>query len=92
MKISFEQLTVSSTVKSLTESKYIAMNKCWARVTVGTAGIRFQLDGSNPTGESGETLAVGDILTLNNLIEIKQFRAIRDGSTDAEMRVHYFES
>jgi hypothetical protein len=65
-----------------------------AVITVDTAAINFCVDGSTPTITSGthqgHLLNVGDILTLNDITEIKMFRCINAvASSGSVVKVTY---
>jgi len=65
-----------------------------AVITVDTAAINFCVDGSTPTVTSGthqgHLLNVGDVLTLNDITEIKLFRCINAvASNGAVVKVTY---
>jgi hypothetical protein len=65
-----------------------------AVITVGTGAITFTTDGSTPTVISGthqgHLLNPGDIVTLNDISEIKQFRCINSvASNGAVIKVSY---
>ena len=46
-----------------------------------TAQIRWTIDGTAPTSSVGTLLEVGETLTISNPGDIKNFRAIRTGSS-----------
>ncbi len=65
-----------------------------AVITVETAGINFCVDGTTPTVTSGtyqgHLLGVGDVLTLNDIAEIRKFRCINAvDSSGAVVKVTY---
>lgn len=65
-----------------------------AVITVETAGINFCVDGTTPTVTSGtyqgHLLNVGDVLTLNDISEIRKFRCINAvASSGAVVKVTY---
>jgi hypothetical protein len=55
-----------------------------AVITVGAAGIRFVLDGSEPTATYGHIGSTSQTITLENEQEVAGFRAIRSGGSDSE--------
>lgn len=78
------------------------LNRCkkdwkpqYARIYVDCAGIRFTRNGSHPYYHAteanciGEQAAANSTIELHGLNEIKHFRAIRDGGTDAKLMVEY---
>lgn len=90
----FEKITVSSTAIGITST---LVNKPsttngqsrtaeFALITVETDSIRYRTDGTNPDSTTGHLLVAGDALTLDNLDDIRRFRAIRV-TTDATIQV-----
>ena len=87
----YESLTISSTAVGLTASVYGEdVRVMQAFITLESAQIRFRIDGNNPTTTEGHLLEAGQNLTLENYNAIKNFRAIRTGSSDGNIRVTYF--
>ncbi len=88
----YESVTISSTVTGLTASAYTPAEGflCGALVTVEGAQVRFRVDGGNPSTTEGHLLNVGDTLTLVNAMEVKNFKAIRAGASDATLRITYY--
>ena len=76
-----ESVTVDATVGGvgLTATTYLRARKAF--LTLETAQIRFTLDGTTVTSSVGHLMEVGQILTLENPDEIRNFRAIRTGSS-----------
>lgn len=95
----YEDVTVSSSVIGLTESKYkvdseIGKNSIdyFARravITVEDAAFRYRYDGDDPTASVGHAAANGSVIVLVGEQAISQFKAIRTGGTDATLRVTY---
>lgn len=88
-----EEITVSTSVKSLTAATYAASGG-WgsaqkAVVQVLNASIRFKLNGDDPTSSTGFGESPGSTFTLDNEAEIIGFRAIRSGGSDAKIIVSY---
>lgn len=85
----FETLTIDNTSggKSLTSSKYGTNTK--ALITAETAQMRFTIDGTAPTATNGHILNIYDIIQLNSLSDITNFRAIRTGTTSGTLMVTY---
>jgi hypothetical protein len=52
--------------------------------------INFTLDGTTPTASVGFLAAATDQIHLNGIQEIRAFRAIRNGASDATLEVTYF--
>ena len=84
-----ESITVSTVAKTLTSGTY--GNNSRAFIQCQGANVRYWLDGSTPTTSSGHILYVGDTLTLHTAVELANFKAIRDDSTDAVLAVSYFK-
>lgn len=90
--VGYETITVSTTAIGLTKAKYDKVPPAiGARITIDTAPIRWTADGSTtPTSSEGNfgipTQAPLE-LTAN---ELPNFSAIRQGSSDAKLRVTYY--
>ena len=54
----------------------------------GVAGMRFRIDGTNPTAAEGHLLHDEDSITISGLGDLNRFRAIRVGA-DVTIRVTY---
>ena len=92
----FETITISTTAKSLTASKYTKSSgetfTEYARkalITVEDAQLRFRFDGGTPTASVGHLLTQKDSITLIGAYNIKNFKAIRKGSSDSKISVTY---
>jgi hypothetical protein len=88
-----EIVTVANTVTSLTSSTYTANGAKEARalITNEAGEVRFWLDGSTPTANEGHILGVGDLTALENLDQIRGFRAIRTGANSGILSVSYLK-
>lgn len=89
----FEQITVSTTEKTLTASKYkesstIGGAHC-ALVTNSGASIRYTYDGTTPTSTVGHLLPDGGNIVLTGQNQMASFQAIRAGSTDSVITITY---
>jgi hypothetical protein len=86
-----EQITVSSTVKTLTAAKYAGAQK--AVMYVETNDIRVTLDGTTtPTSAGVGLLIKKDVLytdLLSSYSAIVNFKAVRNSSTDAKITISY---
>ena len=82
-----ESLTVAGTAIPLTPDTYATYSA--ALISVGTAAIRFWLNGVAPTATAGHPLEVGDTLMLENHQEIVGFRGIRRDGVSAVLEVSY---
>jgi len=86
--INSEAITVSSTAigitASLLSSGTTRAQKSEGLCTVESNQIRYRVDGSNPTTSVGHVADPGDIIHLEGLSELVNFRAIRT-SADAKL-------
>ena len=87
----FEQTTVSTDVKALNPEHYkhgyeIADS---ANLTVRGGAIYCRMDGGDPQDGLGTFLGAGDSITLESTNEVKFFKAVRSGSSDAIIAVDY---
>jgi hypothetical protein len=97
-----EKITVSTTAIELDDDKYLATTESVggrvgakeALITVEDAPIRFTLDGTTPVDgtDTGHVLPSASSITVYGLANIRQFRAVRSGGTDAVINVTYFRS
>lgn len=91
---SFESITVSGTVVTLTASKLSPTDgtppAVSALLSLETAAIRYRLDEVDPTTSEGHLLASGDELLLESITALRQFKAVKDTDTDAVLKVSYF--
>lgn len=88
----FESLTVSSTAIGATASVYSPSGATGAErafLSCENAPIRYCYDGTTPTATVGHLLAPGELLIIEQPLNIAQFRAIRSGGTDARLQVTY---
>jgi hypothetical protein len=88
--VSFQQVTVSSTAVGLSIPTGVRPRMVF--LSVNTNGIRYRLDGSDPTSTVGHVAAAAGgpseaIVSTGLLGErmILNFRMIRNGATDAEV-------
>jgi len=81
-------LTVSSTAVPLTSPPDEARA---AEIYVRTASVVFvRSPGDPPTATRGFQADAGDIILLHSQSEVQNFRAIRQGATDATLDIEYF--
>ena len=86
-----EQITVSSTVMGLTNLPNAARR---AVIQVKTAGIYFTEDGVTPSSTNGLSAEADDILEYLDAdyqTVLKNFKAIYQGTTDAKLKVTYYD-
>ncbi len=55
----------------------------------GVAGMRFRIDGTDPTAAEGHLLHDEDSITVSGLGDLNRFRAIRVGAGVVTIRVTY---
>lgn len=48
---------------------------------VATAQIRYRVDGPSPTSSVGILAEIGDVISLNSFLVLRNFKAIRTGGT-----------
>lgn len=97
---SFEQLTVTTAVKTLTAAKYSGLmasergrgrNAMRARITAdATNGFRYTVDGTAPSLTLGHPVLGGAEIILEGYDAIKAFKAFRSGGADAVINVTYY--
>jgi len=89
----FEQITISTAVKTLTSATYrfdsSGEKAKRALITCENAQIRYTYDGTTPTASVGHLLNPMDILVLTGSDNISNFKAIRKGSTDGQISCTY---
>jgi len=85
-----ENITVSSSVKQLTSSK-ITTDVVYVRVQCQVASIRVTEDGTNPNPSTpvGEIYQPEDIFEVWGSDACKDFKMIREGTSDANVEVTY---
>ena len=93
----YEVVNVGATVVALSITKikpqsgpFNKQSAFAALLSLETADIRFRLDGGQPSGTDGHYLTSGDTLLLTGTQALKQFQAIRAGTTNGTLRVTYF--
>ncbi len=95
----YETVTVSSSVVGLTAGKIQPTSgraALGAALTVEGGNIRYRLDGGNPVaGSAGHlgydaSVAPGQAIWLYGTENLRNFRAVREGASDAALRVTYY--
>ncbi len=86
-----EKITVSTTVKKLTPSKFQDSDGMAKRavITISGAQLRYRYSGTNPDSSTGHLMNPFSVIVLNTTTSIKNFRAVRAGSSDAEIFATY---
>lgn len=94
----YENITVDNTVggKGFTASKINGSQAQSVTFTVDCASgtdcpIRITLNGTAPTTSVGMRVVYGQSVTIYSNSNIRNFRAIREGSTSAIINVTYFQ-
>ncbi len=82
-----ESVTVSTTAKILTASRY--GNRAEALITVEVAAVRWWTGDVPPTASVGHILNVGDVIKLHSALDIKNIKFIRKNGADATLRCSY---
>lgn len=88
----YEEITVSTTAIGFTVATIKPTGHTravYALVTCEDAAVRFTMDGTTPTTSLGHLLSAGSSLELESPNTISRFLAIRDGGSDATLRVSY---
>jgi hypothetical protein len=84
----FESITVSTTAKTLNPLKSVHATKAF--ITVEAQPIRVRYDGITPTATEGHLYAAATTIILTNKTEIINFMAIRQGASDATLKITYY--
>ena len=85
------QIGVSRAAVGLSASEYAQPSRkpgAVAKILVETAPIRYTTDGTTPTSSVGMLAYPGDVIKID-VPDFAAFRAIRAGSTDAQLDVTY---
>lgn len=86
----FETITVANTAIGLTAAKLITAAKPKkVLITVETATCRYRMDGTDPTDTVGHFVVPTQSIVLEGHTQLKNFKAIRTGTTSAVMQVTY---
>lgn len=90
----YEALTIDNTAGGVgfTAGKLLSTQHGVARgvfCTLESGQIRFTLDGTAPTTLIGHLLEIGQSLTLENVGDLKNFKAIRTGAVSGSLKVTY---
>ena len=60
-----------------------------ALITAETAQLRYRYDGTDPASDEGHPLNPMDVLVLEGVKNLKNFKAIRTGDTSAVLKVTF---
>ena len=89
----WESITVSDTAIGFSAALYLTGNNKAQTVMIqldGGDSIRWKCDGGTPTASAGNLLSLGDKMIIYGEDNIKNFKAIRTGSTDGELNCTYY--
>lgn len=85
----YEKLTVSNSVKTLTLAKYSGQQECLITAEA-TNGLRYTLDGTAPVAATtGHLLPGSGTLRLVGKDMMASLKMIREGGSDAVIHVTY---
>ena len=85
----YGQATVSNTAIALPA---IPSKASYAIVNISTQPVRYRDDGTAPTASVGMPVASGEEFVLVSPLQIRNFKVIRSGGTDAELNVVYYSA
>lgn len=86
----YEKLTVSNSVKTLTAAKYAGQQGCLITAEA-TNGLRYTFDGTAPVAATtGHLLAGGGTLRVVGKDLMANLKMIREGGSDAVIHVTCF--
>lgn len=87
----YESITVGTVAIGFTDATIQTGSEYAKRaiVTTETASIRYRYDGTSPTASEGHLLTPQSVLVLTGSDNIKNFRAIRSGSTSGIIKCTY---
>ena len=87
---SYEQVAVSMSVLDVDDLTVPAV-ATHAELQADTNAIRYTMDGTDPTTSSGMLLHSLDEPKTFLIGDIRNMKFIRDGGTNANLNVHYFD-
>lgn len=88
--IGAEALTVGTTAVPLGNTfGTLHFGAMAALITVEAQPIRWWSNGSVPTSSVGHLAAAGSVINLGSRHEVANFRAIRQGASDATLHISY---
>jgi len=90
--IGYESITVTDTAQRLTLATLTDSDGHQAKkavITIETAQVRYRYDGIAPTSSEGHLLNPFSVIVILGSINIRNFRIIRVGSTNATIRCSY---
>ena len=91
--IAFEQLSVTTSVQTLTPSKYQPSNVSGgaseAFLTLESGDIRYTYDGTTPSSTVGHLLKDGGVLVLKGQQQMSTFKCYQTGASGSTITVTY---
>lgn len=85
----YGQVTVSTTALALPS---IPTKASYAIVNISDQPVRYRDDGTDPTASVGMPVVADETIVLVSPQQIRNFRVIRSGGTDAELNVSYYSA
>lgn len=86
----YQQLTVSTTAVALTVPVAATRTRL-AVIGVESNPIRFRDDGTDPSATVGTLVKADNFVLVCGADAIRQFKAIRQGASDATLNIHYYQ-
>lgn len=90
--IGFEEISVSASPVSLSPSVYVpAQGPAAAKAFVTAEGgeMRYRIDGQDPTAATGHLLVDSNLLKLEDIYSIRNFRVIQSSVDAGKLTVSY---
>lgn len=85
----YRQQAISTTALALTS---VPSGATYAIITVSTQGVRYRDDGVVPTASIGMPVSADGQIILKSRTQIRNFRVIRSGASDAELNISYYSA
>lgn len=85
---SFETLTIADTASGFTAATISGYSSAVCG-PLQTAQIRFRVDGTSPDASTGHLLEVGQLLVIENGVEMANFKGIRTGASSGILPCTY---
>ncbi len=94
--VAYEAITIDGTAGGVALTSTMiqptaGIHRLSALISIETAQIRYRYDGGAPTATEGHVAEAGDILVVNGVNNLKNFRAIRTTGVSATARVTYHQ-
>ena len=87
----FETITVADTAKGFTTGTWTGGERTHVRAVMTVSGgmMRYRYDGDDPTASVGHLLSHGDMLIIEGMVNVTNFKAIRVGSQSGTLSTTY---